>query len=79
MRPEMYKFDTFKEFADEFKVGPRDLVFTNKYIYDPYVRDLNLGCLTCFEEEYGLGEPSEESSFVRPGGAALHPFPVVLG
>lgn len=61
MRPEMYKFNTFKEFAEEFKVGPRDLVFTNKYIYDPYVRDLNLGCLTCFEEEYGAGEPSEES------------------
>lgn len=60
MKPEMYKFKTFENFVDEFKIGKRDLVFTNRFLYEPYMEKMNLESLFCFLEEYGGGEPSEE-------------------
>ena len=61
MKPEMYKFKTFREFADEFQLGERDLIFTNRFVYEPCLKELALSCKVCFAEEYGEGEPSEES------------------
>ena len=31
--PTIYKFDTFGAFAEEFKLGERDVVLTNEFIY----------------------------------------------
>ena len=31
--PTIYKFDDFKGFAEEFKLGERDCVLTNEFIY----------------------------------------------
>ncbi|MCI8608602.1 MAG: 4-hydroxybutyrate dehydrogenase [Firmicutes bacterium] len=61
MRPEMYKCKTFREFAKEFQIGERDLIFTNHFIYEPFMEELGLSNKFCFIEEYGQGEPSEES------------------
>lgn len=60
LKPTIYKYDTAKEFAEEFKVGKGDLVITNEYIYNPYFGDLDLGCDVIFQEKYGAGEPSDD-------------------
>ena len=60
IRPDIYKFRTFGEFAENFEIGERDLVLTTrllkeKYI-DPVLPDAN--CLV--QEDFGEGEPTEE-------------------
>jgi len=59
MKPELHRFSTSKEFAEEFALSAGDLVLTNKYIYEPFFGQLALKCHTIFQEEYGMGEPSD--------------------
>jgi 4-hydroxybutyrate dehydrogenase len=54
------EFDTFREFADEEKLGPDDLILTNEYIFEPAISSLNTGVQTLFQEKYGMGEPTDE-------------------
>lgn len=60
IRPQIHKFCSFKEFAEEFHLGKRDLVFTNEYIYIPFMKDCGPSCKFVFQEKFGAGEPSEE-------------------
>ncbi len=60
MKPDIYKYDTCKDFAEEFEIGKGDLVITNEYIYEPCFGDLGLECDTLFQEKYGMGEPSDD-------------------
>lgn len=57
--PQVHKFGTFAEFVKEFNVGEGDLLFTNKFLYDPYMADLDLKCDVYFQEKYGLTEPTD--------------------
>ncbi|MGI6153232.1 MAG: 4-hydroxybutyrate dehydrogenase [Christensenellaceae bacterium] len=58
--PVIYGYDTFKAFADEFKLGPDDLILTNEYIYEPFMAKYNLGCKLVFQEKFGMGEPDDK-------------------
>lgn len=60
IKGQLYKFATFKDFADEFKLGKRDLIMTNEFIYKPFMEELNLDSQIVFQEKFGAGEPSEE-------------------
>ena len=57
--PTIYKFDTFGAFAEEFKLGERDVVLTNEFIYKPFMEELGLKSKFVFQEKFGAGEPSE--------------------
>lgn len=58
--PKIYYFDTFKDFNEEFKIGERDLLVTNEWMYTPYVAPLGTKANVLFQEKYGKGEPSDE-------------------
>ncbi|MDO4545853.1 MAG: 4-hydroxybutyrate dehydrogenase [Bacillota bacterium] len=58
--PAIHYFDTFKDFNDEFKLGKGDLLVTNQWMYDPYVKPLGIDIPVIFQEKYGKGEPSDE-------------------
>lgn len=60
LKPEIHRFDCFKEFAQEFSVGPRDLLITNEFIYEPYMKSAGVKCHTIFQEKFGSGEPSDK-------------------
>ena len=60
LKPTIFKYDTVKEFVDEFKPGKGDLVITNEYIYNPYFGQMNLECDVIFQEKYGAGESSDD-------------------
>lgn len=60
IKGQLYKFKTFAEFAEEFQLGSEDLILTNEYIYEPFMKELNLDCQIVFQEKFGSGEPSEE-------------------
>ena len=57
--PTVYKFQTFAQMAEEFKLGERDVVLTNEFIYTPFMKGLGLKCNFVFQEKFGAGEPSE--------------------
>lgn len=58
--PKIHYFDTFKEFNEEFKLGKNDLLVTNEFIYEPYVKPLGIETNVIFQEKFGQGEPSDE-------------------
>jgi 4-hydroxybutyrate dehydrogenase len=58
-KPELYSFDTFEEFAEDFKIGEDDLIITNEYILAAYKNRENLNCDIIYQEHYGAGEPSD--------------------
>ena len=57
--PTVYTFQTFAQMAEEFKLGERDVVLTNEFIYTPFMKELGLKCNFVFQEKFGVGEPSE--------------------
>lgn len=58
-RPHLHKFATCREFADTFKLGSRDLVLTNRYIFDPYFDKNAYPVQIIYQEEFGAGEPTD--------------------
>ncbi len=60
VRPEIYRYDTVREFVRDFHLGEGDLIITNEYIYHPYMDALGLSCDVIFQEKYGSGEPTDE-------------------
>ena len=60
VRPEIYKYDSAKEFAEAFRLQKGDLILTNEYIYRPHFGALDLECDVICQENYGAGEPPDE-------------------
>ncbi len=60
IKPAIYEFERFSEFAAEFNISENDLVFTHKFIYEPFMKDLGLKCSFLFQEDFGTGEPSDK-------------------
>ena len=59
IRPTLHRFETCLDFVKEFHPGERDLVLTNKYIYEPYLGQMGLPVHTIYQDEYGAGEPTD--------------------
>lgn len=60
IKGQLHKFESFAAFAEEFQLGKKDLLFTNEFVYNPFMKELNLDCQVVFQEKFGAGEPSEE-------------------
>ena len=60
LKTRIHRFDDFAGFAAEFALSERDLVITNDFLYKPFMERLNLPCRFIMQEQYGLGEPSDE-------------------
>ena len=58
-KPELHRFSSCKEFVEEFRLGASDLILTNEYIYQPYFGAMNLKCAVLYQEQYGMGEPTD--------------------
>lgn len=57
--PEIYYFDTFKDFVQEFRTEETDLILTNQWIYEPYLKPLKVRGTVIYQERYGNGEPTD--------------------
>ena len=60
LKPEIFSFDMFAEFAQEFQIGPEDLIITNEYILGDYLKTGALKASVYFQERCGMGEPSDQ-------------------
>ena len=54
------KFRTFKEFTKAFALSENDLVITQSFLYEPFIKQLNFPCTFVMQDKYGSGEPSDE-------------------
>ena len=57
-RPRIYKYDTFKEFAQEKKLSDSDLfIVAGEFIYDLYLAPAGISReMVISQEKYGVGE-----------------------
>lgn len=53
------EYAKFELFANHFQLNKNDLIITNKFLFDPYMKDLGLECNFIFQEKYGIGEPTD--------------------
>lgn len=79
--PEIYKFDSTKEFVEFFKVGKGDLILTNEFLYKPFLKKYNNGAYVVFQEKYGAGEPSDEmiNKIIKDIGNTKYDRVIALG
>lgn len=77
-KPELHKFLSCKEFAEDFHLGKGDLVLSNEFIYQPYFGDLNLDCRVIYQEKYGSGEPTDVMCEAIMADAAKEPYTRII-
>ncbi len=53
-------YATFQEFAQAEELRENDLIITNEFIFDPFIKPCGVPCHTLFQEKYGAGEPNDE-------------------
>ncbi len=58
VKPSVYEFTTIDEFAAHFPLSDEDTVFTEKFFHEKYLKG-KFRCNFIFQDEYGLGEPSD--------------------
>lgn len=56
----IHKFDVFSKFVKEFDITEKDLILTNGFLYEPFMKEHNLKAHVILQENYGGGEPSDE-------------------
>lgn len=52
--------DTFGQFIERFSLNEKDLVITQSFLYDAFMKHMDLPCSFVMQDEYGNGEPSDE-------------------
>lgn len=61
LKTQVHKFNTVKEFSEQFNIGEEDLLFTQEFLYNDFIKPLNINAKkVLFLEKYGVGEPSKE-------------------
>jgi len=58
LRPEVFTFDSIDDFVSHFRPSKQDTVFTERLLYEKYMKN-KLSCNFIFQDDYGLGEPSD--------------------
>lgn len=60
LHSEIKGFSTFADFARHEKLHEKDLIITNEFIFDPFMKPVGVPCRTLFQEKYGAGEPNDQ-------------------
>lgn len=58
LKPSIYEFDSLSEFIENFQVSSNDTIFSEKFLYEKYMKG-KVDCNFLFQDDYGLGEPSD--------------------
>lgn len=60
LKPSIYKYNTFDEFAKEFKINSEDLIVVDESLYRNNIRNISTLGNYLFPKYYGEGEPTDE-------------------
>lgn len=56
--PTIFECKTVTDFRDRFNISAKDTIFTEKFLFEKYMKG-KLDCNFLFQDDYGLGEPSD--------------------
>ena len=59
LKTELHRFESCREFAEEFSLGRGDFILTIRPIYEKYFAPLGLPLKSLFVEDFGGGEPTD--------------------
>ena len=51
LKSRLHRFEYFADFAKEFELGDKDLVITNEFLYEPFMKSLGLKCHFVMQEK----------------------------
>lgn len=57
---EIANYETFQKFAESECLLASDLIITNEFIFNPFVKPCQVPCQVIFQEKYGAGEPNDQ-------------------
>ena len=57
---EIHHLEDFSQLMSKFDLDSRDVVLTNRFIYQPFMEEFKAPCNFVFQEDFGTSEPSEE-------------------
>jgi len=57
--PKVLRFETVKEYMEEFSFNEEDLIITNRFIFEPFFNVENTKAELLYQEDFGHGEPSD--------------------
>ena len=57
--PTVYKYPTFAMMAEALRLSGRDVIVTNRFLYSPFMEEMDLPCAVVLKDQLGEGEPSE--------------------
>ena len=57
--PDICECESFVEFAEKFSLCDRDLLVTESFVYETFMKKLDLQCHFVFQNEFGSGEPTD--------------------
>ncbi len=60
IKPQIHNFETMGSFAESFAFTGDDLIFTEQFLYDTFIKELALPCKVLCRDAFGLGEPSDQ-------------------
>ena len=60
IRPIIHKFDTFREFVENFGFEKTDVFIVNPFIYNNYVLPVVKDAAVIHPKDFGSGEPTDE-------------------
>lgn len=53
-------YETFAAFVNGEQLSKDDLILTNEFIFEPFIKLCDVPCAVLFQEKYGAGEPTDE-------------------
>lgn len=60
LQTDIMSVSAFSEFAETERLAQDDLIITNEFIYNPFIKPIDPECKVLFQEKYGSGEPNDE-------------------
>ncbi len=70
----IHQFEVFEQFAKTFQIGEGDLVLTHGFLYEPFMKPLDMKADFIIQESFGSGEPSDEMMNAILSEAKKKPF-----
>lgn len=55
----IHRFDSVEAFGSTFEFTENDVILTNQFLYDPFMKALNWPARVIFQEQFGSGEPTD--------------------
>ncbi|MBQ9941770.1 MAG: 4-hydroxybutyrate dehydrogenase [Christensenellaceae bacterium] len=76
--PEIHTFDTLDAFIEAFSVNEKDLILTDRCLYEPFLAGKDIAANIIIQDDFGPGEPNSDKVVAIMAEAAKRPYDRVI-